>query len=64
MKSSECLKRFRKILRRHMPELKKRYQIRTLGVFGSYVRQAHQASSDLDLLVEFGEVPACLSFWS
>ncbi|HET7853456.1 MAG TPA: hypothetical protein VFM04_03230 [Candidatus Methylomirabilis sp.] len=31
-----------KILRQHMPELKERYNVTSLGLFGSYVRQAQR----------------------
>jgi len=40
-------------LRQALPELKKRYGITQLGVFGSYVRGEQTPNSDLDLLVEF-----------
>ncbi|AGF96602.1 nucleotidyltransferase family protein [Methanosarcina mazei] len=36
-----------------LPELKKKYPIKYIGVFGSYVRGEQSASSDLDILVEF-----------
>ena len=51
-----------KILRQRMPELKERYNVTSLGLFGSYVRQAQRKKSDLDLLVEFQEAPSLLTF--
>ena len=48
------------ILRKHLPELRKRYGVRTLGVFGSYVRGEQGRGSDLDVLVEFGDQPLTL----
>ncbi|MBK8907315.1 MAG: nucleotidyltransferase domain-containing protein [Rhodospirillales bacterium] len=39
-------------LRRLQPELRKRYPIRSMGVFGSYVRGEQRDDSDLDLLVD------------
>ena len=39
-----------------------RYQITSLGVFGSYVRGEARPDSDLDLLVEFRETPSLLEF--
>jgi uncharacterized protein len=36
-----------------LPELRERYGVIGLGVFGSYVRGEQTANSDLDLLVEF-----------
>jgi uncharacterized protein len=42
-------------LRSHLPELRRRYGIRSLAVFGSYVRGEQKRGSDLDLLVEFDD---------
>ena len=44
----------------HLPELRERYGVRTLGVFGSYVRGEQKPRSDLDLLVEFDGRPLTL----
>ena len=41
-------------LRRLQPELKRRYPIREIGVFGSYARGEETPDSDLDLLVDLG----------
>ena len=43
------------ILRQHMPELSRRYRVRSLGVFGSYVRGESRGDSDIDLLVDLEE---------
>lgn len=45
-----------------MPELRERYKISSLWVFGSYVHTMQGDGSDLDLLVEFGEPPTLLKF--
>ncbi len=42
-----------RILREHLPELKRDYSVSYLGLFGSYVRGAQRKRSDVDLLVEF-----------
>jgi len=42
-----------KELQEMLPELKKKYPIKYMGVFGSYIRGEQSASSDLDILVEF-----------
>ena len=47
-------------LRVHLPELREHYGVRTLGVFGSYVRGEQRPRSDLDLLVEFDTRPLTL----
>ncbi len=47
-------------LRSLLPGLRVRYGVRSLGVFGSYVRGEQGAGSDLDLLVEFDDRPLSL----
>ena len=37
------------------PELAMSYKVKEIGLFGSFVRGEQDASSDIDLLVEFGE---------
>ena len=49
-------------LKVHKPILEKRYKIKALGLFGSYLRQEQTENSDLDILVEFSEVPSLLKF--
>ena len=48
------------ILRQHLPELRELYNLKSLGLFGSYVRVEHRKRSDLDVLVEFEEAPTLL----
>jgi predicted nucleotidyltransferase len=40
-----------------LPELKEKYHVSYLGVFGSYVRGEQKPGSDLDILVEFSRTP-------
>ena len=40
-------------LQQHFNKLQKQYSVKTLGVFGSYVRGEATKNSDLDVLVEF-----------
>ena len=42
-----------RILRRNLPMLRHRYRVRSLRVFGSFVRGEHRRGSDLDVLVDF-----------
>jgi predicted nucleotidyltransferase len=39
----------------HKAELKKIFKVKTIGVFGSYVRGEQKGKSDVDVLVEFEE---------
>ena len=50
------------MLHQQLPLLTERYQVKSLGVFGSYVRQEEWSDSDLDLLVTFDELPSLLRF--
>lgn len=48
-------------LRDHRTSLSERYGIRTIAVFGSYVRQEQTPESDVDVIVEFDR-PLGLAF--
>ena len=58
MKRTELIK----ILRQELPELRRKYHVENLEVFGSYVRGEEREGSDLDLLVEFSEIPGLFKF--
>jgi hypothetical protein len=45
-----------------MPELATRYHVKSLGIFGSYVRDEQTSRSDLDILVEFAQTPNLFEF--
>ena len=49
-------------LKAMLPLLRERYHVRTLEVFGSYVRGEEGTESVLDLLVTFEEVPTQFQF--
>jgi len=49
------LKRITNILKEHKEELKEKYGVKEIGIFGSYVREEYKEKSDLDILVEFEE---------
>jgi len=51
----------KKLLQR-LPLLTERYKIKSLALFGSYVRQEQDDASDLDVLVEYQEVPDLISY--
>jgi predicted nucleotidyltransferase len=52
MQNVEDIKR---TLSQHKTELKKRFKVKTIGVFGSYVHGEQKQQSDVDVLVEFEE---------
>jgi predicted nucleotidyltransferase len=49
-------------LHQELPRLCQEYAVRSLGLFGSYVRGEHRKGSDLDVLVEFFQVPGMFRF--
>jgi hypothetical protein len=56
------LKQIIRKLRRHLPQLHRRYKVSYLGVFGSWVHGEQRKRSDLDILVEFDEAPSFFEF--
>lgn len=53
MKSKKNLKEIMDILKKHEKDVKKRYGVKEIGVFGSYLRDEAGEESDLDILIEF-----------
>jgi predicted nucleotidyltransferase len=45
----------KRIILQHKAEIKKKFKVKTIGVFGSYVRGEQKRGSDVDILVEFEE---------
>jgi uncharacterized protein len=41
------------LLRQHEPELKKRFSVTKIGIFGSFARGEERPDSDIDILVIF-----------
>ena len=51
-------------LRASLPEVRERFGVKSLGVFGSRVTGGARKSSDVDILVEYDEVPGFIGFGS
>jgi uncharacterized protein len=45
-----------------IPSIKKKYDIKEIGIFGSYIRGQAMEKSDLDILVDFNKTPTLLKF--
>ena len=53
---------YARVLRNNLPELRERYGVDYLGIFGSYVRGEQRDGSDLDVLVGYSQVPDLFDF--
>ncbi|MDA8325596.1 MAG: nucleotidyltransferase family protein [Nitrospiraceae bacterium] len=49
------LEKIKDILNKHRDELRGKYKITEIGIFGSYIRGEQNKESDIDILVEFSE---------
>lgn len=58
----KSLSELKDILVQHKPELAERYGVKEISIFGSYARGEQTEESDLDVLVEFYNVPGLLRF--
>lgn len=53
----KSLSEIKRILQAQKPYLAERYGVVEIGVFGSFVRDEQHADSDIDVLVDLGEIP-------
>jgi predicted nucleotidyltransferase len=51
----KTIKEIKKQLETLKPVLKEKYQVETIGIFGSYSRGEQKRRSDIDIIVEFSE---------
>jgi len=56
------LKDYTSILRAELPKLKSQFNVATLEVFGSFVRNEQKPISDFDILVTFSKAPSLFKF--
>ncbi|GAB5047032.1 nucleotidyltransferase family protein [Thermodesulfovibrio sp. TK110] len=42
-------------LKKHLPEIKTRFKVKEIGIFGSQIRNEAKRKSDVDILIEFEE---------
>jgi predicted nucleotidyltransferase len=52
----------KEILKSHKAELRSKYGVREIGIFGSDVKEEQKETSDLDILVEFEKALGLLEF--
>jgi predicted nucleotidyltransferase len=51
----KTLNEIKKILLEHKKELKEKYKVKTIGIFGSYARGEQKETSDIDILIDYYE---------
>ncbi len=51
----QTIEKLKAVLASHKPELQKKYNVREIAIFGSYVRNEQHKKSDIDVLVTFTE---------
>ncbi|WP_457613174.1 nucleotidyltransferase family protein [Methanocaldococcus sp.] len=51
----KTLSEIKEILRKHKKELKEKYKVKSIAIFGSYARGEQKETSDIDIMVEFYE---------
>ena len=56
------LKQIQDILASSKAELRKRYKVKELGIFGSYARGQQKKTSDVDILVKFNPNASLFDF--
>ena len=56
------IENFTSILSRELSRIKSRYNVATLEVFGSFIRDEQTENSDLDILITFTKSPSLFKF--
>ena len=58
----KTLDEIKTIIKDHKPEVIQKYKVSEIGIFGSFVRGDQGKRSDIDILVDFYEIPDLLKF--
>ncbi|MBI4162650.1 MAG: nucleotidyltransferase family protein [Candidatus Aenigmarchaeota archaeon] len=56
------MKRIKSVISQSKPELKKKYKVKEIGIFGSYARGEQKKTSDLDILIRFDKDASLFDF--
>ena len=62
MKERKTLREIEKILNENEAILREKFNVKELGIFGSYVRREQKNKRDVDILVEFYKPPDLFTF--
>ena len=55
VKNMKAFEEIKSTLGKHKEELRQKYEVKEIGIFGSYVRGEQKKRSDVDILIEFEE---------
>ncbi|MDQ1316367.1 MAG: uncharacterized protein QG588_14 [Candidatus Poribacteria bacterium] len=58
----KALSEISEILKQHKKEFEYKYKVKEIGIFGSYSKGQQKKTSDIDILVDFDEVPDLFTF--
>jgi hypothetical protein len=61
-KTARSIEEIKEILKEHKEEVSRKYKVSEIGIFGSFVRGDQKKRSDIDILVDFFEIPDLLKF--
>jgi hypothetical protein len=61
-KSVKTIDEAKAVLKEHKAEMAQKYEISEIGIFGSFSRAEQKKKSDIDILVDFSEIPDLLTF--
>ncbi len=59
---TQNIKNIKSIIENHREILIDRYRVKEIGIFGSFIRGEQRKRSDIDILVDFYEIPDLLKF--
>jgi len=62
VKDTKTLEEIKTILTEHKEELRQKYRVKEIGIFGSFVKGRQRKRSDIDILVEFDEPVTLFEF--
>jgi predicted nucleotidyltransferase len=56
------LNEIKKLMLTQKEELRRKYNVKEIGIFGSYARDEQEETSDIDIFVSYEEIPGLLKF--
>lgn len=56
------LEKYIDIIQAHQDVLEKEYNVKKIGIFGSYAKGKQRKKSDIDIIIEFSKTPGLFEF--